>query len=96
MGRMATAKRLFLRILPFLELLGLLILVILALIFPQQIDITWPIVALIVLILIVPYIPYISRIRYGEIEAEFDLPDREDEIVNFGPQAQITDEGESL
>lgn len=96
MGRIGTANRYFRLLAPLFEFLGITALVILALVYPDRVQVDWPIVALIVLLLLVPFLPFISRVRYGEIEAELDTPSREEEIADLGESPQITGEGEPL
>lgn len=96
MGRIGTINRYFRLLAPIIEFLGISTLIILALLFPDRVQVDWPIVALIVLVLLVPFLPFISRVRYGEIEAELETPSREDEIADLGESPQITGEGEPL
>lgn len=96
MGRIETLNRCFRLLAPLIEFLGIFVLVILALRYPDSVQIDWQIVALIVLLLLVPFLPFISRVRYGEIEAELDTPSREEEMADFGESPQITGEGEPL
>jgi len=91
-----SVNRYFRLLAPLFEFLGITALVILALVYPDRVQVDWPIVALIVLLLLVPFLPFISRVRYGEIEAELDTPSREEEMADLGESPQIKGEGEPL
>lgn len=96
MGLIKTVNRHFRLLAPLIEFHGILTLIILALVYPDRIQVDWPIIALIVLLVLVPFLPFISRVRYGEIEAELDTPSREEEMADLGESPQITSEGEAL
>lgn len=76
---------------PLLEFILLFALVVIAIIKPSWVTITWQVVALIVLLLGTPYVPLIKRISYGDWEAELaTLVETAEETVE-GPEVSEED-----